>query len=180
MTLQDGGCQRTASGSGTGGVKEKICTRLCEKVPCQFLSAPSAGGRRLWVSERNVFKAARSLARSRRREIVNGLALILLFQKPSDTCHTGARRRSAHHELCGGCRQTRRPRRLRSASRKIQSRTTVGVVESNLSQYLSRRHGDAHTEAGDGTTDLSAEGLFIRKEHKFSNVLCSNDVKRAV
>lgn len=87
--------------------------------------------------------------------------------KPSDTCHSRsrARRRSAHHERCGGCWQTRCTR-LRSASRKYTGTSTVEVVESNLSRYLSRRCADTQTEPGDGTADLP-EGPSIRKNLKF-------------
>lgn len=105
--------QPTARGMGSVR-KKKDTVPDCEKVPCQFLSAPSAGGWRVWVSERDVFKAARSHALPWNRKWP---PVSTALSEPSDTCHSGARWRSAHHQRCGGCRQTHCPR-LRSASRK--------------------------------------------------------------
>lgn len=98
---------------GRGGDKKKRCwTRLCEKVPCHFLSVPSAGGRRLRLSERNVFKGARRRVLPWNRKWP---PIYTSLSKAPDTCHTGARRRAAHHHHR---RQTRRTR-LCSTSRRF-------------------------------------------------------------
>lgn len=109
--------------------------------------------------------SSKLLARTHRHEIVNGLPFIQLFSSCLTLVTVVQGRRSAHHEWCGGCWQTRCTR-LHSASRKY---TRTRQWKSLRAICLSIFPGDALTRRQSRGMELQTfpEGPSIWKKHKF-------------